>query len=108
VKLGGKLKFIPSLILPPSSFNSFICSNIVRTLGTINVCGSFAHSLQRNYIIKNDRNILPPTVNPNIVNISRSSLVTIFTSFSSTKGKTIHDSDLSHKQFTSFSNYVQS
>ena len=88
-----KLKLIPSLISTSSSFNSFNYSNIVRNLSTTNVRSSFAHSLQENHSIKHDRNTLPPTVHLNIVNNSSSNLVPIFTSFSSTKGNTIYDSD---------------
>ena len=108
VELRSKLKLIPSLILPPSSFNSFHCSNIVKKIGTTNICSSFEHSLHGNYITKHERNVSPPTINLNIVNTSSSNFVTIFTSFSPTKGETIHDSDSSHNQFTFFSNNLPS
>ena len=105
VELRYNFKLIPSLILPLYSFN---CSNILINLGITNVCSLFAYSLQRNYITKYDISTLPPIVNLNMVNNSSFNLVTIFTSFSSIKRETIHDSNSSDNQFTSFSDYLPS
>ena len=108
VELRTKLKLIPSLILPSSFYYYFNCSNTSRVLGLTNICSSFAHRLQNNNMTKRDRNNLPSTVNLNIVNTSSSNLVTIFTSFSSTKREILYNNNSAHNQFTSFSNYLPS
>ena len=99
VELRSKFKLIPSLILPTSSFNVFNCSDISRTLGITIVCSSFAHILQGNHITKHNINTLSPTMNLDIVNNSSSISVTIFTSFSSIKGYTLHVRDSTHNPF---------
>ena len=63
---------------------------------------------KKNNTTKSDRNNLPSTVNLNIVNTSSSNLVTIFTSFSSTKREILYNNNSAHNQFTSFSNYLPS
>ena len=107
-KLRSQLKLIPSLILPSCSFYSINCSNIVRDLGTTNICSSFVYSLQKIYITKHNDNTLTHTININIVNSSTFILVTIFTSFSSVKGDILHDSIFIHSLFIYSSNYLPS
>ena len=108
-KLRSQLKLIPSLILPSCSFNSLNYTNTVKTLKTTNICSSFAHILQGHHITKHDRSTLTPNVNLNIVNKSSSNLVTMFTSFSSTKGKSLRDvffhTQLVHFFFQLFSSF---